>query len=125
MHLTRELRIARGFTARFYPIPLQVNLGVRPHPEISHVDPMELAATVLALGGLAVSAWSTWLVSRSRVQPLRDLLYARQADLGVELLSAASDFHTCVGAMIDAPRGNPQQAAIQSLVNERHRIQLN
>jgi hypothetical protein len=29
LHLTRELRIARGFAARFYLIPLHVNSGVR------------------------------------------------------------------------------------------------
>ena len=32
MHLTRDLRIARGCAARFYLIPLQVNLDVGIHP---------------------------------------------------------------------------------------------
>ena len=77
---------------------------------------MDIWGALVALGGLAVTAWSTYLASRSRTQPLRDLLYARQVDLGIDFLSAASDFHTDVSVMIDAAGGERKSAAIDALV---------
>lgn len=77
---------------------------------------LTIGSTLIALGSLVVAAWSVRLVSRSRTQPLRDLLYQRQVDLFVDLMQAGSDLHGDVGLMIDAGGGEPQTKAMAALI---------
>jgi len=53
LHLTRELRIARGFAARFYLIPLQVNSGVSQRTRVD-IEKVKFFRRSVVLGAMAL-----------------------------------------------------------------------